>query len=68
MSTFLMVLLNEFNDGEFLIICDRILLRSEGPSCLSEHLPKVTVSDLATKNSLTLKLYTQLLYLMRLVM
>ena len=46
-------------------MCGCILLQSVGPRYLSECFPNVTVSNLGTVNSLTLKLYTPLLSLKR---
>ena len=63
-STILIALLNEPSDGECLM-CGCILLQSVGPRYLSECFPNVTVSNLGTVNSLTLKLCTQLLSLKR---
>ena len=59
-STFLIALLNEPSDGECLM-CGCILFQSVGPRYLSECFPNVTVLNLGTVNSLTLKLYTALI-------
>ena len=61
-STFLVALLNNPSDSKFLMHgCN--LLQMVGPRYLSECFPNVTVSNLGTVNSLTLKLCTQLLSL-----